>query len=316
MTLKLEHYQTAIENLHDAVMISQCKGGNPLIFVNDSFTQLTGYTLEDVHEKPCEFLYASHDPEDSKSVEITTMQDCMKNRSTIMVTVKAYKKDGTPFHAEVSLSQIKNHRGRTTHYMSLIRDVSLRVSLEKQLFEENAALYQTNQSLKLENKHDLVTGILNRSAMQNEVKGLFHGAKRAKEYFTLFFIGIDAFEDFKNACGQKTADTTLKHFASFLTASLKRESDIVFRYSQSEFIICFTGQEKAASEQFAQKITDQVQKTRLGDALNGLHISTSVGVVSAVPSETELNDYILSADLAMHKAREQGGNQVCISSQL
>lgn len=299
-TLTPEHFQTGIENLHDAVMISQCKGGNPLVFVNDSFTQLLGYTLEDVLEKPFDFIYATGE-NDQKEFEVSTLKNSMKNRSSTMVNLLAYKKDGSSFQAQVSISQLKNPRGRTTHYMSIIRDITTHANLENQLFIENSKLYEEVQQLKVGSKYDLATGLLNRTALTNEVKGLFSGAKRAEDHFTLFFIGINGYEEMANQIEKTELDATLQQLGSLFQNNLKRESDIVFKYSDSEFVICFTGQNKENSILFAQKLQNSVSEQLFA---NKHQLTVSIGVYSEIPPKKyDINQALLSADLNMHSTR-------------
>lgn len=321
MTIKLENFQNAIENMQDAVIISQCKGGYPIVFINEAFTQLTGYTLDNILEKSCDFLYKDVRQPDAEDVpEVVTMHKCMKARTTAFLNITGFKKNGDSFQAELSLSQIKNDRGRTTHYISVIRDVSIRASLEAQLFAENNRLYQENQALKLENKHDLITGLLNRSALKNEVRGLFLGAKRAKELFTLMFVSIDNLSDIAEKLDEHHYNMAVRHVAQFLQNSLKRQSDIVFRYADSEFVVCSVGQSADVSKQFAQVICQQIADARIDfeDVQANkadIQLSTSIGVATKIPEiYTEVSDFILAADLEMKAVKSAGGNAVNLSS--
>jgi PAS domain S-box-containing protein len=106
---------------------------NPLVYVNPAFTRTTGYSAEDVLGRNCRFLQGP----------LTDAGDVDRLRRGIVegvpgtVTLLNYRKDGTAFWNEVSVSPVHDEYGRLVSFVGVQADVTLRVDAEQ---EREAAL--------------------------------------------------------------------------------------------------------------------------------------------------------------------------------
>jgi len=103
----------------------------PLTYVNPAFEVMTGYTLEEVQGKNCRFLQG--DDRDQPSIRL--IRDAIHNNREIVAVLRNFRKDGTPFWNELSLSCIRNRQGVVTHYVGIQNDVTARVEFEAALRE-------------------------------------------------------------------------------------------------------------------------------------------------------------------------------------
>lgn len=92
----------------------------PLIAVNHAFEAITGYNREEVLGKNCRFLQG----EDTHQPELTTLRKAIENGLPGRVTLRNYRKDGTPFWNELFIAPIYNHDGQLTHYVGVQNDIS------------------------------------------------------------------------------------------------------------------------------------------------------------------------------------------------
>ena len=103
----------------------------PLVYVNPAFEVMTGYSLEDIVGRNCRFLQQL----DRDQLGLTTVRDALKERREVTVVIRNYRKDGTAFWNELSLSPIRDRNGVVTHFVGIQNDVTARIAFEDALRE-------------------------------------------------------------------------------------------------------------------------------------------------------------------------------------
>jgi PAS domain S-box-containing protein len=99
---------------------------NPLVWVNPAFTRITGYPVEEVAGRNSRFLQGpATDP-----AAVAEMRRALDAQESVTVTVLNYRKDGTAFWNEVSMSPVFDGDGRLTNFVGVQADVTGRVQAE------------------------------------------------------------------------------------------------------------------------------------------------------------------------------------------
>jgi len=134
----------AIESVEQGIVISDpLQRGNPIIYCNQGFTNITGYTQAEVFGKNAKILHGSGtDPKTAARIE-----ECITARLPFEGEILNYKKDGTPFWNQLRISYIFNEYGRMTHVVGLQSDITARKKVETQyqtLVEQNPAIIYTS----------------------------------------------------------------------------------------------------------------------------------------------------------------------------
>ena len=102
---------------------------NPLIYVNQGFQKLTGYSYKESVGRNCRFLQGDdHDQE-----AVVTLRRAVAAGEDCHVILRNYRKDGSLFYNELYLSAIYDDAGELRYFMGVQSDVSSRVMKERQL---------------------------------------------------------------------------------------------------------------------------------------------------------------------------------------
>ncbi|NER23001.1 MAG: PAS domain S-box protein [Symploca sp. SIO1C2] len=101
----------------------------PLIYVNPAFEVITGYSPADVLGYNCRFLQGkkAHQP------AVAELRAAIKAGKNCTVTLLNYRKDGTPFWNELTISPIYDDYNNLTHFVGIQSDISARVRAETAL---------------------------------------------------------------------------------------------------------------------------------------------------------------------------------------
>ncbi|MFN2430185.1 MAG: PAS domain S-box protein, partial [Cryomorphaceae bacterium] len=137
-------------NTNDSVVIAEAEfedGQMPkIIYVNEAFTRLTGYSADEVVGSSREML---HGPKTDKA-ELARLKDAMKRWESCEMTTVNYKKNGQEYWVNFKMSPVANDMGWYTHWVSLERDVTERRNreIQKELLGDLGQLFNNHPNLK------------------------------------------------------------------------------------------------------------------------------------------------------------------------
>lgn len=125
-----EKYRSLLSTSPDAITVTDSKG--KLIFVSDKTFALFGYE-PDFHYQGIpifEFVTPEHKP-----IVKEAMQELQKKGGTYQGEFTLVRKDGTVFYAEINSAIINGHNKETNGIISIIRDITERKIIEKELIQ-------------------------------------------------------------------------------------------------------------------------------------------------------------------------------------
>ncbi len=161
--LRLKLLESVILNTSDAIVITQAEPtslpGPEIVYVNNAFTIMTGYTAEEIIGKTPRILQGTKTDQN----ELDVLRNALKKWEAVSVTLLNYRKDGSEFWVNISISPVANEKGWYTHWIAIQRDVTEKV-LEHQKF--NKAIIKTQEDERYEiggELHDNVCQILTSS---------------------------------------------------------------------------------------------------------------------------------------------------------
>lgn len=104
---------------------------HPIVYANHAVAKTTGYETKDFIGKNCRFLQGN----DRQQKEISIITNAIKKGEPCSVVLRNYKKDGSLFWNEISLTPIFNTQQKLTHFIGIQNDISSR---KKNEFIKNA----------------------------------------------------------------------------------------------------------------------------------------------------------------------------------
>jgi len=116
----------------------------PLVYVNDAFTELTGYPREAAVGDNCRFLQG----EDSDPAAVGEMRAAIEAEEPVSVELVNYARDGERFWNRVDIAPVRDSGGEVTHYVGFQTDVTERVEAERRAEQHAANLDAERESLQ------------------------------------------------------------------------------------------------------------------------------------------------------------------------
>lgn len=125
-----------LSSIQHGLLITDALGDdNPIIYCNPAFTELTAYSEEEIIGRNCRFLQG----EDRDQVQLPTLREAMAAGEPCRVLLRNYKKDGTLFWNELTVSPVCDDSGRVTHFVGIQNDVSLHVRANEERWRDVAS---------------------------------------------------------------------------------------------------------------------------------------------------------------------------------
>jgi len=148
----LKLLESVITNTTDAVLITEAEPldepGPRIVYVNEAFTQMTGYTAEEMMGKTPRILQG---PKSDKN-ELKRLSEAMRRFQPCEITIVNYHKNGDEFWINFAVSPVTDEKGRHTHFIAIQRDVTQRKKedVQKQALAEafTASLAERNTILE------------------------------------------------------------------------------------------------------------------------------------------------------------------------
>lgn len=306
--MNIEILRLAVMDSRDGITISDNgRPDNPLIFVNPAFERMTGYSQEESINKNCRYLQGK----DREQPAIKLIRDALEQGDYCLTTVRNYRKNGSPFWNELSISPIFNELGGISHFIGIQKDVTARVTLEQKISGEILSLEVLTEELQQLAILDGLTGIYNRRFFDAQLDIQSRIAHRQGLPLTLMMIDIDHFKLFNDQYGHLAGDTAIRKVAQGLSSGFARASDFVARYGGEEFAILATDMPSTRAARFAQSLCDRVRELDiLHDSSPTGRLTISVGfAVHSHDSSEGPNEFVDRADKALYRAKQSGRNQ-------
>ncbi|MCB2385387.1 MULTISPECIES: PAS domain-containing protein [Oceanospirillaceae] len=135
--ISLELLKKAVDASNDGIVIAEQEGDdNILIYVNKAFERLTGYRADEILYQDCRFLQAG----DRDQEGLTTIRSAISDGKSSRVILRNYRKDGSLFWNELSISPVYNSEDQLTYYIGIQKDVTAQVEFEERALKAEQAL--------------------------------------------------------------------------------------------------------------------------------------------------------------------------------
>jgi PAS domain S-box-containing protein len=122
--------EQALAATSSAILITDPnKPDNPIVYANPTFKRITGYSIEEAIGKNCRFLQG----EDRDQPALKELRAAIRKGRECQVLLRNYKKDGTLFWNELSISPVRDEEGHLVSFVGVQNDVTERKRAEEAL---------------------------------------------------------------------------------------------------------------------------------------------------------------------------------------
>ncbi|CAN2041074.1 diguanylate cyclase [Candidatus Magnetomoraceae bacterium gMMP-15] len=280
---------SVFNNTHEGIIItnSDCI----IQKVNPAFTEISGYSAEEVIGKKPNILKSNR----TESDFYKEMWDTILKTGYWSGEIWNRKKDGEAYPEWLSITDIKNFNGKTKYYIALFHDIT--------------DLKHCEKDLKHQAYHDALTNLPNRQLFNDRLEKALAHAKRHKQSLAVIFLDLDKFKNINDTLGHNIGDILLQETAKRLKNCCRSE-DTVARLGGDEFTFILEELKNGANDavEIAQRIV-----TSFSEPFNikehEIICSTSIGVTVYPDDGEDAETLIKNADMAMYKAKDQGRNK-------
>ncbi|MCW2249357.1 diguanylate cyclase (GGDEF)-like protein [Azospirillum fermentarium] len=162
-------------------------------------------------------------------------------------------------------------------------------------------LRQMNEKLRRQSRTDSLTGIGNRSYLNERLPQEIDRARRYGRPFAVVLLDIDHFKAINDLYGHLTGDAVLRHFTTVIRATV-RTTDMPGRWGGEEFLVLCPETTAEQALALAQRLCTAV---RAHDFPTGRTHTVSAGVAALIPDDT-VDGLLHRADAGLYRAKAEG----------
>jgi two-component system, cell cycle response regulator len=193
------------------------------------------------------------------------------------------------------------------------QELTVRLRAGRRILDLQAELLSARETLRYQATHDCMTGLLNRSATIEALRGELERANRQGSPVCLMLGDIDHFKNINDTYGHTVGDAVLCEAAQRMRTSL-RTYDSVGRYGGEEFLFVLPGCDVQNARNQAERLLQAITSRPVEIPRVAISFTLSIGVVVKYNvTVDDLESLIQSADSALYAAKIQGRNRVVLS---
>jgi len=163
-----QQYEEAINN---ATAVIKTDTNNRIIYLNEKFSELSGYTLEDLKGVECSKI---KDEKHIRRGDCERLKTKMKEKNSFSFVFTNIGKDGNPFITNTIVYPITNAKGEVTEHLQLMQDITETVKLHSEIEEtQKEIIFKMGEIGEVRSKE---TGYhVKRVAEYSKLLALLHG---------------------------------------------------------------------------------------------------------------------------------------------
>jgi diguanylate cyclase (GGDEF)-like protein/PAS domain S-box-containing protein len=225
-------------------------------------------------------------PDDRERV-VADLKHTIKTGNVNRIEYRSYRGDGTMHYEELLVAREDDEAGKPIRLVGTCVDITERT--------------EASERLALSARSDPLTGLANRSILNERLSAACSAAARHKSDLAILFIDLDGFKEINDTLGHSVGDLLLQSVAQRLRA-LTRAADEVARTGGDEFVILLEDPITVDAAAAAQRIVDAFREP-LQVGGRTLCMSLSIGVARFPVDGTDGETLLRNADTAMYQAK-------------
>jgi diguanylate cyclase (GGDEF)-like protein/PAS domain S-box-containing protein len=287
---------SVFENSPEAIMITDREGR--ILRTNRAFTEITGYSLDEVRGRNPRLLQSGRHGPDFYADMWRSLQLTGAWRGEIWNR----RRSGETYPEWLSITSVTDADGRVVQYVATFSDLTE----AKRMDEERARLAL----------HDPLTGLVNRSFFEESLRLAIARALENDRALAVVLLDLDRFTRTNAALGYPGGDVVLSAVAERLKERVG-DRGVVGRWYGDEFAVLLPLQQRPQSEWTGSAASALVEEMRAALAApvavegRSVHVQASFGVALCPRDATDAASLVFSAETAVARAKAMGPDAFC-----
>ncbi|MCU7836950.1 MAG: EAL domain-containing protein [gamma proteobacterium symbiont of Taylorina sp.] len=277
-----------LQNTRDGIMISNAS--NQIEYINQSFTDVTGYSTEEIIGRDPKILQSGrHD-----AAFYSDMWKILIQTDHWEGEIWDKRKNGEVYLEFLSINAVTNSEGQISHYVAFFSDIQEKYNFGRQL--DRAAQF------------DDLTALPKRSQIIHYLTTCLDSYQSENKLLAVIVIDLDDFKTLNDHHGHALGDRILIIIARRLKR-LIRSTDMVGRLGGDEFVLILPALNNMDEvEQMTRRIISLIASSIEIDG-HKYHLTTSLGITLFPFDSADAEMLLRHADQAMYQAKDNGKNQ-------
>ena len=283
-----------IEDSDQGVLITDAQ--ERIVSINGAFTRITGYALAEVQGRTPELLSAGVPDADLRAEVRAAMQGNGAWRGEII----GKRKNGELFPQSVTVSAVRDERGRVSHTFSLFSDISSHKDAEARM--QRLANY------------DALTGLPNHGLLLQLLGQAMAESRRTREHGALLVVEVARLGSISDTLGHDVGNALLAEIARLLRSRL-REGDLLARLGGGKFAIGLLRVEKREHAALVARKLIDVLSAPIAVGTHSLQVGTHIGIAVFPEDAGDAETLLRGADVAAGRAGQSDDPAVLFFSE-
>jgi diguanylate cyclase (GGDEF)-like protein/PAS domain S-box-containing protein len=262
----------------------------PIIYTNPAVEKLTGYSANEVLGRNARFLHRNKIDQPG----LDEIRAALRNGENCRTILLNFRKDGTPFWNDFTLSPVFNTKGKVSHFIGIQSDVTKHKEAEERI--------------QLLAYFDTLTQIPNRTLFHDRLQQALHHASRSRQQVGLLYLDLDNFKSVNDSLGHSTGDRLLQGVTKRIVGCV-RQWDTVARMGGDEFTVIVDKLSSRNSGRTLAGIAEKVMAALSEPIMIDSHeifVTASMGIAFYPQDGDTVEELVRNADTAMYDSKSKG----------
>ncbi|HYW32576.1 MAG TPA: diguanylate cyclase [Gemmatimonas sp.] len=284
----------AVASAYDAVMITDAlldPPGPRIVFVNAAFERMTGWSAAELKTLTPRIMQG---PETDRTT-LQRLRSSLVNGEPFQGSTVNYRRDGSPFIMEWSISSVKAADGTARYFVAVQRDIT---AFRRRLADAEEGA-----------RTDALTGLANRRAYDARLAAML---AQPDLVLGLLAMDVDRFKQVNDTYGHGAGDSILVEVSRRMSSiAASTPGALLARTGGEEFSLLVPCNEQVGSIAIlAEALRASVAASPIAIDATALDVTISIGAASAATPTVSAEMLNRAADRALYRAKAGGRNRV------
>jgi len=257
-----------------------------VLTVNEAFTQVTGYTAEEVIGTTPGLLSSGRHSKDFYQ----DMWASLQSQGWWQGEIWNRRKNGEIYPEWLTINSVKDSEGKVVNFVGIFSDITI--------------VKESQRRVEFLATHDELTSLPNRALFLDRVRQAIARIQRTDGTFSVLFVDLDNFKVVNDSLGHAAGDELLMEVARRMRECV-RGSDTVARFGGDEFAMLLESATVEDAELTARRIGDALLRPYL-IGRQTVYPSASIGICLYPNDGADAETLLKNADSAMYQAKDGG----------